>query len=99
MRGFFKLTAKDAGIAGNIVIAGLPVTVKSGTSQDEAGSVSIWSNWSIGTGYTHIGIQAEQGQSRIRLYRSGAAVASGLVASSHMAATSELSFSCEYEAA
>jgi polygalacturonase len=99
VRGFINLSAKDAGISGNVVIGGLPAAVKAGSSQDEAGAVGAWGNWSIGAGYTSLNIAAEQGQSRLRLYRNGAGVAAGFVSAAQMGATAQIQFSCEYEAA
>lgn len=99
LQGRIALSAKDAGIAGNPVIGGLPASVKSGSNENRAGSVSLWGGWTLSASYTSLGAFAEPGTSHLRIVRNGSGVSAAYPSVSEMGATAQIDFSCEYEPA
>lgn len=98
LTGQVLITAKDAAMAGNLQITGLPFVSDNVGNQIGACSIVSFSGFTFGAGYTWMGGSVGVGAQVVDLGRSGSAVASALcVAADVPGATCSLAFVIEYE--
>jgi hypothetical protein len=78
--GVCILATKDAALAGNLVIRGLPFTSRDNVSRLYTGSVSSYTNLALTAGYNQVGLVNSDNSSDISLFQSGSGAAVALAA-------------------
>jgi hypothetical protein len=97
VEGRMVLATKDAAMAGNPVISGIPGTVRNVLNSNKTGVVGLWGGWTLSTNYTDLVVYAEPNTSRLRVGRCGSGQTAAFVGVSEMGGTAQLDFACEYE--
>jgi len=93
---YIILTAKDAAMAGNVYIAGLPYSSRAASAQTTSVSIGWASNITLDAGYTQMGAYIPVGQSYIVLNEIKTAAAAGLIPAANIANNSQIMISGLY---
>ena len=81
------ISAKDAGIAGNVRVGGIPFT---GALAAGAVPISEWTGFTLTASYTHLSLQQRAVANTLALIQNGSAQPGAFIAVTAMAATSQI---------
>ena len=96
---FVALSAKDAAMAGNVSVGGLPFTSKTSTNRYSSAATGTYKNIDLTAGYSQIGGAIQSAAVAITLYQAGDNVAHSNIAAAAFTNDSFVMCSVDYEAA
>lgn len=94
--GRVTITAKDAAIAGSVLIGGLPVTPQNTANLNGGGSIGQVTGWTHQAGYTDNALEIRPNTANLRLIENGSGVAASTVPVANIAAATDIEFSAAY---
>jgi len=96
VEGTVVLTAKDAAMAGAVVLKTLPFSAATGTNNNAALAVSYWSAVTLPANYTYLSLMIAPGNSVANLWRSGSGQTSAQVQPAEIGNATGIVFSGQY---
>jgi len=96
IQGYVAISAKDAAMAGDLRVGGLPFATSTATNNYGSISTSVFIGLTLGSGLTQVGLRIDPNTSYLTVVASGSATAAAVVTVANTATTAYIAFGGTY---